>query len=246
MTRPCIGITVSHLEEPSRHQLPSDYVTSVSRAGGVPLLLPILDDAGGAGEVLDRIDGLLLSGGVDIDPLEFGQEPVPGLGRVSPERDLTDLALCRGALERGMPVLGICRGVQVLAVAAGGTLLQDLHTGAPGAVKHQQQAPGWYATHTVIIEPGTAVHRMLGEPPGGRSTVNSYHHQAVDRVPAGFVVSASSTDGIIEAVEARGGGGFAVGVQWHPERMVDRHPAQLGLFTGLVEAARGAGVPARG
>lgn len=246
MSRPYIGITVSHLDGPSRHQLPSAYVRAVFAGGGIPLLLPLIDDPQRAGELLDRVDGLLLSGGVDVDPLHFGHEPEPNLGEVSPERDLTDLALCREALKRGMPVLGICRGVQVLAVAAGGTIIQDLGSRLKDVLKHRQQAPVWYASHTVRLEAATAVHRLIGGPGDFRCLVNSFHHQAVDRVPPGYVVSARSPDGVIEAIEVVDGSQFAVGVQWHPEGMVDRHPAQIGLFAGLVEASRGTAVDGSG
>ncbi len=242
MTRPLIGISVSHLQDPPRHQVPSTYIRAVLDGGGLPLMLPIIEEAQLAGAILDRLDGLLLSGGVDIDPRLYGQQPEPGLGAVCPQRDLADLAYCRYALDRGIPVLGICRGIQVIAVAAGGSLIQDLNSLAGAVLKHRQDAPSWHPCHEVDLEPDRVTHRLLGSPESNRLPVNSLHHQAVDRVPDGYVVTARScADGVIEGVEIARPDRFVVGVQWHPEAMVWRHTAQLGLFSGLVEAARSVG-----
>ncbi len=233
--RPRIGITVSLLDGPSCHQLPSNYVSSVLGAGGIPLLLPIFDDPDLALDILSTLDGLLLSGGVDVDPLLFGAEPQPRLGAVSPERDLADLCLSRKALEMGMPVLGICRGIQVMAVAAGGSIIQDIG-GIPGVLKHRQESPRWHGSHTVDVDGTGLVCQLVGQ--SGTMDVNSFHHQALDGVPDGFTATAYAPDGIIEAIEGPDPDRFAVGVQWHPEGMVGRHPGQWGLFRGLVEAGR--------
>lgn len=235
-----IGITVASVDSPPRHQLNTSYVRSVLGAGGVPFLLPVHEDLDLTPRILERIDGLILSGGVDVDPHLFGQEPLPGLGPVSPERDRSELALTREALAAGMPILAICRGIQVLNVAAGGTIIQDVDSARfPDLLKHRQEAPWWHASHAVEVEPGSRLADLLGLK-AGMSTirVNSFHHQAVDRVAEPLTAVARSPDGVVEAVEHRDDRRFVVGVQWHPEGMVDRHARQRGLFRGLVRAAR--------
>lgn len=237
-----IGITVSRVtssQGQARHQLPSSYVDAVLQAGGVPVLLPLYEDEGVTGPLLDLLDGLLLSGGVDVDPRLFGREPEPGLGPVCPQRDRTEMYLTRAALSRGMPILAICRGIQVLNVSAGGTIIQDLHSSRiPGLLKHRQESPWWHESHSVRITPGSLLARLLEARKDEAVGVNSFHHQALDEVASAFDISARSPDGVIEGIEAVDSQGFAVGVQWHPEGMVERHRRQRGLFLGLVEAAK--------
>lgn len=229
---PLIGITCPEDETAGRLYLPHAYWRAVAAAGGTPVLLP---PAGAAVDNLaERLDGLLLSGGGDPDPWHFGEEPRPGLGAVTPERDRFELELTRLALARGMPVLGICRGMQVLNVASGGTLLQDIPEGVPAPLKHSQNAPRWYPTHGVEIRPGTLLARILGTT-GLR--VNSFHHQAVRDTAPGLTVSAVAPDGVIEGLEAPGPA-FVLGVQWHPEAMWEKEPVQHTLFTAFVDAAR--------
>lgn len=236
--RPIIGIPTDHAETGSL-SLASSYCQAVSQAGGLPVLIPALDEASLVGPWLQLLDGLLLAGGADIDPCHFGEDPLPRLGRITPERDSIELALARAALQAGLPVLGICRGLQVICVAAGGTLLQDIRSQVPGALKHRQQAPAWYGSHEVILEPGTRLAGWLREP---AVRVNSFHHQAVDLVPPGFIAAATAPDGIIEAIEGQPGsvlkeGAFALGVQWHPEAMLAAQPAFGQIFAGFVAAA---------
>jgi len=214
------------------------HAEAVARAGGRPVILPVLSQVDVVVETLDELDGLMLPGGVDVDPHWYEEDPQPGLGRVEPERDMVELALARQALATGVPLLGICRGAQVLAVAAGGRLYQDLARQLPRALKHVQQAPRWHPTHSVSIAPGS----MLGELLGVNSLrVNSFHHQAIRVIPGGFAASAWAPDGVIEAIERQGGDHFVLGVQWHPETMWERHAAALRLFEGLVRAARAGG-----
>ncbi len=249
--RPRIGVTSGFVQDPYATRLGLDYTGGLEEAGGLPLILPVphrlREGAAGAGgafagelaaQALAAVDGLLLSGGKDLDPETFGEAPLRGLGEVEPERDLWELALARNALARGLPVFGICRGVQVLAVAAGGDLYQDLPSQKPDSLKHRQEAPRSAATHYVEVAPGTLLAGLLGS---GPVKVNSLHHQAVRRVPAGFRVCAVAPDGVIEAIETDGAGRgrpFALGVQWHPEDLWKRQPVFLRLFAGLVDAAR--------
>lgn len=229
-----IGIT-SSVDEEDRVQVPSGYAAAVEAAGGIPVVLPVLAPEK-AGEVLAHLQGLLLSGGVDVDPSHYGEDPLPGLGRVTPERDAFELALAREALALGVPVLGVCRGVQVLNVAAGGTLYQDLGSQMGNVLKHRQEAPRWHESHSVRLDPGSRLAAILGVP---EVRVNSFHHQAVREVAGGLRAVAWAPDGVIEAVEATGTDHrFALGVQWHPEEMWRRHPLHLKPFAALVEAAR--------
>ncbi len=254
--RPVIGVTCGYAEDRRTTQLALDYSGGVEEAGGLAVAVPVpyrvreglqreaaARAEAAAAEVLAVVDGLLLSGGPDLDPETFGEAPTRGLGRVDWPRDIFELALARGALAAGTPLLGICRGAQVLAVAAGGTICQDLASQNPGCLKHRQEAPRPTATHFVGVEPGTLLGRLLGV---DRVKVNSFHHQAVARVPDGFQVSAVAPDGVVEGLEPAGaasggpasGGGFCLGVQWHPECMWRTEPLFLRLFEGLVDAAR--------
>jgi len=235
--RPLIGIT-ANLELGERQvRLNQDYIQGVEHAGGLPYVLPPFESTDVLDEVLSRIDGLLLTGGVDVDPQLFGQMPVWQMGSINPERDRAELYLARKALEQGLPVFGICRGIQVLAVAAGGTLYQDLRAEKPSSLKHAQEAPRSYPTHPVNVTAGSRVAGMLRTV---TVEVNTFHHQAVRDVPPGFTVTAVAPDGVIEAIEderTAAGGAFAVGVQWHPEGLWRVMPEHAGLFRGFVEAA---------
>lgn len=211
--------------------LPFSYARQVAAAGGVPVLLPPVP---GIESAAGRLDGLVLTGGGDIDPAVYGAQPHPRTGRVSAQRDHAELAVLAAALAAGLPVLGICRGLQLLNVARGGTLCQHL-AGPPPAACHTPQ-PGTFGAHPVRIGPGTALAGILST--GGWLSVPTAHHQAVDRLGDGLVAAAWAQDGVIEAVElAAGPGGahpFVMAVQWHPEEDED-----LRLFEALVAAARG-------
>ena len=233
MTKPLVGVTLGDGDEPGLHAMREDYVRSVEQAGAVPLVLPPVEP-GDVPTLLDRLDGVLLSGGVDVDPSLYGQAPHPKLGRVNRRRDDFELALTREALRRDVPILAICRGQQVLNVATGGTLVQDIPSTIEGAMRHGGKGPRARRAHRAEVAEGSRLRDILGR---GSMSVNSIHHQSVDRPGEGLVVSARCPeDGVVEGVEmpARR---FVVGVQWHPESFWNQPESFQGLFAALAEAS---------
>jgi gamma-glutamyl-gamma-aminobutyrate hydrolase PuuD len=213
--RPLIGICAyevpaafSHWTDVTTVMIPSGYTRSVHGAGGIPLVLPPFEDNT---DLLDLLDGLVFSGGPDIGPDAYDAEPHVETTPVWPHRDRAEIALMRAALDRGVPVLGICRGMQLLNVVSGGSLQQHLADVLDDASPHKA-APGTFARHPVDIEPGTRLASILPHAPGAHSC----HHQAPDRIGDGLTVSARAGDGVVEGLELPGPA-FAVGVLWHPE-----------------------------
>jgi len=230
--RPVVGITLGDGDAPGMHAMREDYVRSVEQARAVPLVLPPVRPED-ASLVLDRVDGLVLSGGVDVDPALYGCEPHPKLGRVNRRRDDFELALVREALRRDLPTLGICRGQQVLNVARGGTLVQDIPSQWTGAMGHDARGRRWRRAHDVNVLPGTRLRAILGR---DSEQVNSFHHQAVADVGDGLVVSARCPDdGMIEGLEVPGAR-FVVAVQWHPESFWNRASSFQPLFDAHAKA----------
>lgn len=244
---PVIGL--STYREVSRHGvwtelsdlLPSEYADAVRIAGGVPLLLPVPPDSvdaaavgAAASALVARLDGLVISGGGDVSPSAYGEEPHPRTGGVLDARDAWELALLDAAAERALPTLGICRGMQVMAAHAGGSL----HQHVPDLVGNEAHNPGAdaYGSIDVATTPGSRLASLVGD----KVTVNCHHHQAVRAHPGFDAVAVSPADGTLEAMEAPGDR-FCLAVQWHPETLAD-----LGLFTGFVEAARSAGATGGG
>jgi len=223
--KPVIGITPCTRVD--------DYVESVRRAGGDPVVLRNTDDPG---ETLARVDGLLLTGGLDVDPALYGETPHETT-EVASERDRFEVPLTQAAIRHDVPLFAICRGVQVLNVAAGGSLVQDIPSAVTSDLNHSVDVPKDHVAHQVHVRPGTRLAEALG-PAADLDTcpVNSRHHQSVARVAPEFVVSAASPDGVVEAIE-RPGAAFCVGVQWHPENFW-RTGEFAGLFGAFVEAAR--------
>lgn len=207
-----------------------DYADALLRVGLLPLLAPPLPD-GTAAEMLAGVDALLLSGGVDVGPAHYGQAPHPELGEVDPRRDAFELALYREARARRMPVLGICRGIQVIAVAGGGTLHQHLPA-LPKLHQHEQRARDGDPAHRIRLTPGSRIRAAFG---AESAWVNSYHHQGIDRAPEGLTPTAYADDGLIEALEEPAGP-FLLAVQWHPELSFERYAEQLAPFAALARA----------
>ncbi len=223
--KPIIGITPSYGYEDCTFRIHEDYSQAILAAGGIPILLFPNDT------FPDYVQGIVLSGGGDIDPLLFGEEPLRDNGEISPLRDTFELNLCRMALEKNIPLLGICRGMQILSIVSDGKILQDIYTQTNSKLKHIQKAPRFYGTHTVIIEESSMLYTICKQQ---KLTVNSYHHQGVSSPGNSFVACAKSTDGLIEAIE-HVTNAFAIGVQWHPEAM--KTPQHQALFVALVQKA---------
>ena len=229
--KPVIGITAAHCSEELKTFPRHYYVESIRKAGGVPFILPPVRTEEEGGDVLISLDGLLLTGGGDISPVYLKEDPLRGIGKCLPERDLSEILLTQLSLQRNLPILGICRGIQVLAVAAGGKIYQDIPSQHPIAMEHSQTAPRQYAWHDVEIAEKSALFQLIGERKVG---VNSLHHQAVFEAPPGFIQNALASDGIIEGIE-KSDTQFCIGVQWHPESMeTDLH--SNALFRGFIEA----------
>lgn len=221
---PLIGLSTSQPTEAALGRLFNGvsrrYAEGLAAVGALPVLLPTLPDL--AGTYAAQVDAVLLTGGVDVHPRHFGQHPVRGLGVVDEERDTFEAALYRAARALGKPVFGICRGAQMINVLEGGTLHQHLPEVAGLWVDHAQQAPPPELGHEVTFEAGS----RLGEAHGERAFVNSYHHQAVDRLAPSLRAVAWAPDGLVEAVEGEG----VVAVQWHPELLLPRHPHAMETF----------------
>jgi putative glutamine amidotransferase len=212
-----------------------DYLASLERAGATPRVLDPVRDR--LPDILDQCDGVLLTGGADVDPVHYGADERHESLKLDTARDAYELELARAAMARDLPVLAICRGVQLLNVAAGGSLVQDIPSQRPSDVLHAQREPNTSTPHTVTVRQGSALADLLGpSATAGALPVNSRHHQCVDRVAPGFIVSASAPDGVVEGIE-RPGARFCVGVQWHPENFW-RTGEFSSMFRGLVDAAR--------
>ena len=256
--RPLIGVTTSEVRSPERVRaipegepkvqelaLGLTYLRAVEAGGGLPLVIPLLEEES-IEPLLDRLDGLLLSGGPDLDPLNYGAEPHAELGPTEPDLDRFELAVARRADAREMPVLAICRGTQALNVVRGGALHQHLPE-LSVEIGHRQRTSGRETSHPVEVEPGSRLAAALGYEQvevADRLDVNSFHHQAIDRLGEGLEVTARAPDGTIEAVEDPRRQ-FLIGVQWHAETLVHR-PQEAALFRRFVEACRQEGSELRG
>ncbi len=234
---PYIGLTGSVESKANDRKglyLGQDYTDGVYTAGGIPLVIPFTKNLSALDEFVALIDGLILTGGGDLSPRIYGEEPHVGLGEISPLRDEVEMYLLQATLQTKKPVLGICRGIQVMNAALGGTLYQDLPRQMGAAIQHSQKGPVNYAAHAVIVKEGTRLAQILGVT---ETYVNTRHHQAVKKVAPGFIAVAHSKDGLIEAIESTTDP-FVIGVQWHPENLWREDAKQLALFSALVNAAR--------
>ena len=239
MNNPLIGIPSFHDKSapesmPERFSMSRPYLTALDAAGALPLILPLALGTSTLRKLYERLDGLFMAGGGDVSPQCYARSAYEKTDGIDTLRDETELTLIRWALEDGKPILGVCRGTQTLNVAAGGTLIQDVTDFVPNAIRHQYapEKPRSYVAHDITTVEGSQVHGLLGN----LARVNSFHHQAVEEVAPGFQASAFATDGVIEAIEYTGAQ-FAVGVQWHPEGLIDADPSMLRLFAELVRRA---------
>lgn len=234
--RPLIGITM-RLEMPTRRfYLGRDYSRALEQCGGVPLHIALISEHGYIRTALEALDGILLPGSnTDVDPSYYGEEPLPRLGTVLPEKDLTDRIVIEVAEEMGLPVFGICYGMQAINVARGGSLIQDISSQVEDPVKHDQGDPYDRLSHSIRFEAESRLGRIaskFGE--NGVVRVNSSHHQAVKAVGDGLAATAWSADGIVEAIEDVSADRFMVGVQWHPEMTFERDEFSRAIFEAFV------------
>ena len=240
--RPLIGITCSRLVGGSwgvystGHFMDytfDDYSRAVHTSGGAPVLLPVAQDSQSLKIILDRLDGLLLTGGPDINPKAYGEQPVPGLGDIDEELDHMELSVTRAAIAQKLPLLAVCRGIQILNVALGGTLYQDIGQQIDDSLNHLQQASKQVTTHKIAIEKPSRLHGIMK-----RKTIwiNGRHHQAIKDVAPGLTVTARAPDGVVEAVEHEARD-FVIGVQWHPEGTWRKDRYSKLLFKAFVRAA---------
>lgn len=235
---PLIGITMRLEQETRRFYLGRDYCEAIRGAGGIPVHLPLIPETEYIEDIVSRLDGVLLPGcDSDPDPTLYGADPHPGLGCVVPEKDATDLMVIEAAEKRGLPILGICFGLQILNVSRGGTLIQDIESQVEGAIKHQQGIPRERKSHRLRIESGSLLEGWASSAENGEVFVNSHHHQAVDRIGKGVTATSRTSDGVIESIEdSEGKPVFAV--QWHPELDWQHDPFSQAIFAGFVESCR--------
>lgn len=235
--KPVIGITTfnKHKEQREYNSIDCNYINSVILAGGLPVLLPIIDNKEDIKEYLNNIDGLIFSSGEDILPVIYGENPINELRAISTKRDYFEIELFKLAYDMDKPILGICRGIQLINVASGGTLYQDIYVQRENTLGHSpKEIERNSLYHFIDIEKGSKLFDIFNEE---KIMVNSFHHQSVKNVSQGFKITARSYDGIIEAIEAKNKK-FVVGVQWHPEALAMNYKEFAKLFEQFIDAAK--------
>jgi len=234
--KPLIGISPSAEVDQSYYMTTTDNMKAIEQAGGMPVVMPYATTEQDIAELAGRIDGLYLTGGYDIDPTLFGEEPHPKLGTIIPARDKFEIAMVHKMRELGKPIFGVCRGCQIMNIAVGGDMYQDMYSQIEGnLLQHQQKAPKEHGSHFVFVEENSLLHKLTGE---NKLTVNSRHHQANRHVPETFQVSGKASDGVIEAVESKEEP-FFLGLQWHPENMVaHKDIASEKIYQGFIKACK--------
>ncbi len=232
MKKPLIGITPARENSYQQVKLRREYIEVITAAGGIPILLPIQYDREIINCYLEIIDGLLLTGGGDIDPFLFGEEPVVGVREIDAQRDYFEVKLTKKALNRQIPILGICKGCQIINIAAGGDIYQDLYSQKEGIIEHFQKTARQLPAHNIIIEQNSYLYRITEKE---NFRVNSFHHQAVRNTAPLFQAVARARDGVIEAIEKKEG--FVLGVQWHPESMYKDWEEHFYIFKEFIKAS---------
>lgn len=233
--RPLIGITPGFDYKTNKLFLNKGYTDAINQAGGIAFVLPIITDEDILKNALKKCDGFLLSGGPDIDAVYFGEANMPYGREISPFRDAMEILVAQRAIALNKPILGICRGTQVINIAFGGNIYQDIveENKDNRIIKHLQEAPVWYPVHNIVIEKESKLASLFDK---SSIKVNSFHHQAIKNVASGFRITSMALDGIIESIEHKAHI-FAVGVQWHPELMWQEDRMHLKLFEELVKCA---------
>ena len=227
---PIVAVIPSYDSSKNFYTVPASCTEALSRLNAFSVIIPYSVPFSA---VIDKIDAILLIGGGDPDPSLWNQYPKKYVGEVQPQRDSFEAGVVKEAFKRDIPLLGICRGCQIIAASLGGSLYQDIYAETSSDLKHMQNAPAYYPSHGILINSGTLLYNITQK---YYNKVNSFHHQAIDRLPPGFVCSAASADGIAEAIECPSKC-FFMGVQWHPELMPDDE-TQLSLFSAFVAAAK--------
>lgn len=245
--RPVIGIATQTLPGVPGERQPCwlmgrSYIEELRKVGAVPWVIPLIPhDADTLHEIFSRLDGVFITGGVDVDPCCYGEPKTPLCGATDPDRDAVEIALLKHALAGQLPVLAVCRGIQILNVACGGTLYQDVSTQVPAALKHDffptpERPSRKYLAHDITVKGGSRMRHILGD---AVVPVNSMHHQAIKDLAPGLAATAFAPDGIIEGVEGTGSQ-YLVAVQWHPEELTETQPGMARLFTTFADAASAA------
>ena len=234
MKKPLIALMPLWDEKMNSYWMLPGYMDLIIKSGGVPVMLSFSDDEQSVKEIADRFDGFVFTGGDDIDPAKYGEEKIPQCGQPCVHRDSLEFALFSEAVKTDKPILGICRGMQFLNAALGGTLYQDLPTQKPSEVCHKQPAPFDALTHSVTVEKGTLLYDIVGTE---KLMVNTLHHQAVDKIAPCLVPCAKADDGIVEAVYDPEKA-FLLGVQWHPEMIFGQEENSIKIGKAFVDACR--------
>ena len=237
MGKPVIGVMPQYSEKDTRLMIGENFFYAIAKAGGIPVLLPLFSPVEDVKESLDRFDGFLYPGGPDINPLIFGEDAHPQCGNILPARDTLELALFPAISCLGKPVFGICRGIQVMNVALGGTLYQDIATQnavTQRNIGHYQKAGDAVLTHSVDVEKGKLLYEIVGKE---RLFVNSFHHQSCKELGAGMAVNATAADGVVEAVALKNHK-FFLGVQWHPEHLYEVSEDMAKIWNAFVGSCK--------
>src|SRR5690625_5063206 len=234
MMKPLIGLTASMEIDQTVYTVNNRNIKAILKAGGMPIILPYFLEEEDVEQIADQIDGLYATGGYDIDPTLFGEEPHPGLGTIIPARDQSEIKLMKKLMELKKPILGVCRGSQTLNIASGGDMYQDIYAQADQTLlQHKQKAPVEHMSHYVYVEKESLLHRITGQE---KFKINSYHHQANRDASSDFRISGKASDGIVEAIESKELP-FVLGLQWHPEATIaDNDQLSLKIYEAFIKA----------